>query len=157
MENPVGTKLNLTMPSVYTLDNNKIAGLRDTADKNVYLHKDNVIAMCPFMSQIVTDFQTKKHAMLPVPCGSSCHHFHIAPETKKVLEPSGDGASKIEKSIPTGRVRVGLSCGSGNTSYQIANIKIDEAQPVVPQPESQQPITAQGHLRVVKKEEAEQK
>jgi hypothetical protein len=153
METPQAAKLSLTMPSVYTLDNNKIAGLRDTSDKNVYLHKDNVIAMCPFLSQIVTDFQTKKHGMLPVPCGSSCHHFHIAPETKKVLESSGGGTTTIEKVVQTGRVRVGISCGSGNVSFQIANVKIGEAQSVASQPESQQPISNQGHLRVVKKEE----
>ena len=141
------TKLNITIKSVYTLDRNKIGGIGDFKDKNTYLYKDGIIAMCPYMSGIGMDWHTKQHALLPYPCGSFCQHFHIAPEVKKVLESVEGKEQKVEKIIKTGMLKVGLSCGSSNVSFQIANIKMEESKPLSPAP----PNPSETHLKVENK------
>lgn len=144
-----GVKLDVTIKSVYTLDKNKISGVRDFKDKSNYLYKDGASTpvMCPFMSSIAMDWHTKQHVLAPYPCGSFCQHFHIAPEIKKIFEPVEGSDKKVEKTIPTGGVKVGLSCGSAGVWFSISGLALPEEQ-ASPVAES----NPQSHLKVVKKE-----
>ena len=146
MAEPKETKLDIVLNPVYTLEKAKMHGISDVSDKSIYLYKDGRVSVCPFLSSIGMDWVTKKHGLLNYPCGSFCHHFHIVPETKKIFEAGTDGGAASEKIVQTGRIKVGLSCGSGGVSFPIANIKISEAKPEEPNP-------PQVHLKVAQKEE----
>jgi len=142
-------KLSITVDSVYTLDKNKVGGIRDFNDKNSYLYKDGAIAMCPYMSSVGMDWHTKQHGLLPYPCGSFCQHFHIKRDMKKVTEPVEGSKDLVEKSVPTGKIKVGLSCGSSGVWFDIAGVLLNEKQqPPAPNP-------SESHIRVAKTEEGE--
>lgn len=124
-------KLRYIPKSIYSL-HNKIKEKSDNnggseqekgiEDSIVYLHKDGIGSMCPFMSSVGMDWETKSHGLLPYLCGSFCQHFHVIPETKKVLGQIEGKTEKVEKTVPTGKIRVALSCGSNNVSFPISNI-----------------------------------
>ena len=140
------TKLDIVLKPIYTLEKAKMHGISDVSDKSVYLYKDGQVSMCPFLSSVGMDWGTKKHGLLNYPCGSFCHHFHIVPETKKIFEAGVNGAEAQAKIVQTGKIKVGLSCGSGGVSFPIANIKISEVK-------AEEPNPSQTHLKVAQKEE----
>jgi hypothetical protein len=140
-------KISIVVDSIFTLGKNK--GVADLADKSSYLYKDGAICMCPFMSSVGMDWATKGHGLLPFSCGSFCQHFHIKRDTKKIIEKSDPNGMEVEKIVATGKLKVGLSCGSSGVWFDIAGVVLNEATP-----ESSAP---QSNLRVTKGAEEEPK
>ncbi len=139
-----------TMPivvdSVYT-----IAQQEGSPDKNVYLYKDKVICMCPYMSSVGMDWETKKHGLLPFSCGSFCQHFHIKRDMKKTSVEPTEGADKkelVEKLIPTGKIKVGLSCGSSGVWFDVAGLIVPDQKVPASNP-------SESSIKVVKTVEGE--
>lgn len=131
-------KISIVVDSIYTLGKNK--GVADLADKSSYLYKDGAICMCPFMSSVGMDWNTKGHGLLPFSCGSFCQHFHIKRDTKRVSEKVEGNDTVVEKIVSTGKLKVGLSCGSSGVWFDIAGVVLNEALPA----------PAQSHLKVTK-------
>lgn len=138
-------KFSVTIDSVYTLDKNKVNTIRDFKDKNNYLYKDGIITNCPFISGIGMDWGTKLHGLLSYPCGTHCQHFHIKRDMKKVSEKVEGSDTSVDKLVPTGKIKVGLSCGSGGVWFDISGLVINEQKTLEPNP-------SESHLKVTKNE-----
>lgn len=126
-----GRTVNIRVKPVYTLDRDKRMGA-DVSNVNMYLHKNNEIAMCPFRALLV------KEGIISIPCGEDCVHFHFAPETRRqpkkgVESPDPKNPEHFEV-VETGKIMARLTCGCGGangmgTFYPISNVDASGQKP----------------------------
>lgn len=140
-------QLDIILNNVFTLDKSDKLMTR-LGSKDVFLHKNGHPCRCPFLSTIGSA-GNGQYGLMEAPCGTPCHHFHIFPDTRKVLEPESDGSDKkVERLVKTGKVRVALTCGNASAVYPIANIKLNE--------QSSSDNAGNGNLKVTKTVESGQ-